>query len=173
MAKQSGQRFIKRNRPPRVHITYDDPTNVEEKIELPFVMGVMSDLSGNSPGTDKVEIENRKFLDFDMDNIDKRMAAIQPGVSFRVANKLSENADEKMSVNLRFNKMADFEPAAVAKQVPALAKLLEARTHLANLLRYMDGKVAAEESLKKLLADPQLMLALKNRESSKDDNTGS
>ena len=173
MAKQSGQRFIKRNRPPRVHITYDDPTNAEEKIELPFVMGVMSDLSGNSPGTDKVDVEQRKFLDIDMDNIDKRMAAIQPGVSFRVANKLSENTDEKMSVNLRFNKMADFEPAAVAKQVPALAKLLEARTHLANLLRYMDGKVAAEESLRKLLADPQLMLALKNRESSKDDKTGS
>ncbi len=173
MAKHSGQRFIKRNRPPRVHITYDDPTNAEEKIELPFVMGVMSDLSGNSPGTDKVDVENRKFLDIDMDNIDKRMAAIQPGVTFRVANKLSENADEKLSVNLRFNKMADFEPAAVAKQVPALAKLLEARTHLANLLRYMDGKVAAEESLRKLLADPQLMLALKNRESSKDDKTES
>ncbi len=173
MAKQSGQRFIKRNRPPRVHITYDDPTNAEEKIELPFVMGVMSDLSGNSPGTDKADIEKRKFLDIDMDNIDKRMAAIQPGVTFRVTNKLSENTDEKLSVNLRFNKMADFEPAAVAKQVPALAKLLEARTHLANLLRYMDGKVAAEESLRKLLADPQLMLALKNRESSKDDKTES
>jgi type VI secretion system protein ImpB len=173
MAKTSGQRFIKRNRPPRVHITYEDPTNAEQKIELPFVMGVMSDLSGNSPGTDKVDIEHRKFLDIDMDNIDKRMAAIQPGVSFRVANKLSENADEKMSVNLRFNKMSDFEPAAVAKQIPALAKLLEARTHLANLMRYMDGKVAAEESLKKLLADPQLMLALKNRESSKDDKTDS
>ena len=173
MAKNSGQRFIKRNRPPRVHITYDDPTNAEQKIELPFVMGVMSDLSGNSPGTDKVDIEQRKFLDIDMDNIDKRMAAIQPGVNFRVANKLAENTDEKMSVSLRFNKMADFEPAAIAKQVPALAKLLEARTHLANLLRYMDGKVAAEESLKKLLADPQLMLALKNRESSNDDKTGS
>ena len=101
MAKQSGQRFIKRNRPPRVHITYDDPTNVEEKIELPFVMGVMSDLSGNSPGVEKVDIKDRKFLDIDMDNIDNRMAAIQPGVSFRVTNKLSENSDEKMSVNLR------------------------------------------------------------------------
>jgi type VI secretion system protein ImpB len=173
MAKQSGQRFIKRNRPPRVHITYDDPTNVEEKIELPFVMGVMSDLSGNSPGVEKVDIPDRKFLDIDMDNIDNRMAAIQPGVSFRVANTLSENSDEKMSVNLRFNKMADFEPAAVARQVPALAKLLEARTHLANLMRYMDGKVAAEESLRKLLADPQLMLALKNRAESTDGGTKS
>ena len=173
MAKQSGQRFIKRNRPPRVHITYDDPTNVEEKIELPFVMGVMSDLSGNSPGVEKVDIKDRKFLDIDMDNIDNRMAAIQPGVSFRVTNKLSENSDEKMSVNLQFNKMADFDPAAVARQVPALAKLLEARTHLASLMRYMDGKVAAEESLKKLLADPQLMLALKNRAESTDGGTKS
>jgi type VI secretion system protein ImpB len=173
MAKQSGQRFIKRNRPPRVHITYDDPTNVEEKIELPFVMGVMSDLSGNSPGVEKVDIAQRKFLDIDMDNIDNRMAAIKPGVSFRVENKLSENSGEKMSINLQFNKMADFEPAAVAKQVPALAKLLEARTHLANLMRYMDGKVAAEESLRKLLADPQLMLALKNRAASTDGGTKS
>jgi len=173
MAKQSGQRFIKRNRPPRVHITYDDPTNAEEKIELPFVMGVMSDLSGNSPGVEKVDIKDRKFLDIDMDNIDNRMAAIQPGVSFRVTNKLSDNSDEKMSVNLQFNKMADFDPAAVARQVPALAKLLEARTHLANLMRYMDGKVAAEESLKKLLADPQLMLALKNRAESTDGGTKS
>jgi type VI secretion system protein ImpB len=64
---------------------------------------------------------------------------------------------------LRFNKMADFEPAAVARQVPALAKLLEARQQLANLQRYMDGKVAAEDALRKLLADPQLMEALKNR----------
>jgi type VI secretion system protein ImpB len=173
MAKQSGQRFIKRNRPPRVHITYDDPTNAEEKIELPFVMGVMSDLSGNSPGVEKLEIEQRKFLDIDMDNIDSRMAAIEPGVSFRVSNKLSENADEKLAVNLRFKKMADFDPAAIARQVPALAKLLEARTHLANLMRYMDGKVAAEESLRKLLADPQLMLALKNRTASKDDKIDS
>jgi type VI secretion system protein ImpB len=165
MAKQSGQKFIKRNRPPRVHITYENPTNAEEKIEIPFVMGVMSDLSGNSPGVDKEEISQRKLLEFDMDNLDNRMAAIQPGVSFRVENKLSEKGDEKIPVSLRFNKMADFEPAAVAKQVPAVAKLLEARTQLANLLRYMDGKVAAEDTLRKLLADPQLMQALKNRSS--------
>ena len=165
MAKQSGQKFIKRNRPPRVHITYENPTNAEEKIELPFVMGVMSDLSGNTPGVEKEEIHQRKFLDFDMDNIDSRMAAIQPGVSFRVDNKLADRSDEKMGVSLRFNRMADFEPAAIARQVPALAKLLETRTQLANLLRYMDGKVAAEASLRKLLADPQLMTALKDRAS--------
>jgi len=165
MAKQSGQKFIKRNRPPRVHITYENPTNAEEKVELPFVMGVMSDLSGNSPGVEKEEIHVRKFLEFDMDNLDGRMAAIQPGVAFRVDNKLADRSSEKMGVNLRFNRMADFEPAAIAKQVPALAKLLETRTQLANLLRYMDGKVAAEESLRKLLADPQLMATLKDRAS--------
>lgn len=163
MAKESGQKFIRRNRPPRVHITYENPANAEEKVEIPFVMGVLADLSGNTPGVEKPEIANRKFLEFDMDNLDARMAAIQPGVSFRVDNKLGDDSTEKMGVNLRFDKMADFEPAAVARQVPAVAKLLEARMQLANLQRYVDGKVAAEEQLRKLLADPQLMQALKNR----------
>ena len=163
MARDSGQRFIKRNRPPRVHITYENPDNAEEKVEIPFVMGVMSDLSGNNPGVEKEDFANRKFLDFDMDNLDARMAAIQPGVSFKVDNKLNDGSGEKMGVNLRFNRMADFEPAAVARQVPPLAKLLEARQQLANLQRYMDGKVAAEDTLRKLLADPQLMAAIKSR----------
>ena len=165
MARDSGQKFIRRNRPPRVHITYENPANAEEKVEIPFVMGVMADLSGNTPGVEKEEIAQRKFLDFDMDNLDARMAAIQPGVSFRVDNKLSDGAGEKMGVQLQFNKMADFEPAAVARQVPAVAKLLEARQQLANLMRYMDGKVAAEDSIRKLLADPQLMAALRDRAS--------
>ena len=169
MAKQSGQKFIKRNRPPRVHITYENPNNAEEKVEIPFVMGVMSDLSGNSPGVEKEEVSQRKFLEFDMDNLDARMAAIQPGVMFSVENKLVEDSGQKMGVELRFDKMADFEPAAVARQVPALARLLEARMQLSNLQRYVDGKVAAEEQLRKLLADPQLMLALKNRTAGQDD----
>jgi len=165
MARDSGQKFIRRNRPPRVHITYENPANAEEKIELPFVMGVMSDLSGNAPGVEKSEIVDRKFLEFDMDNLDARMAAIQPGVTFRVNNELSEDSGEKMGVSLRFDKMADFEPAAVVKQIPAMAKLLEARQQLANLQRYMDGKVAAEAQLRKLLSDPELMEAVKNRAS--------
>lgn len=163
MARESGQKFIRRNRPPRVHITYENPANAEEKVEIPFVMGVLADLSGNAPGVEKSEIANRKFLEFDMDNLDARMAAVQPGISFRVDNKLGESSDEKMEVSLRFNKMADFDPAAVAKQVPAVAKLLEARQQLANLQRYVDGKAAAEDQLRKLLADPQLMQALKDR----------
>jgi type VI secretion system protein ImpB len=167
MATDSGQKFIRRNRAPRVHITYEDPYDAEKLIELPFVMGVLADLSGNTPGVEKAKFEDRKFLEFDMDNFDARMAAIAPGVTMRVDNKLgdtdSEGAGEKLSVQLQFAKMADFAPAAVARQVPALAKLLESREQLANLLRYMDGKVAAEDQLKKLLSDPQLMAALRDR----------
>ncbi|MGC1354376.1 MAG: type VI secretion system contractile sheath small subunit [Xanthobacteraceae bacterium] len=165
MARDSGQRFIRRNRPPRVHITYENPANAEEKVEIPFVMGVMSDLSGNTPGVEKEDFAARKLLDVDMDNLDDRMSAIQPGISFRVDNKLADGAGDKLGVSLRFNKMADFDPAAVARQVPALAKLLEARQQLANLTRYMDGKVGAEETLRKLLADPELMKSLKDRAS--------
>jgi type VI secretion system protein ImpB len=163
MATDSGQKFIRRNRAPRVHITYEDPYDAERLIELPFVMGVLADLSGNNSAVEKPKIEERKFLEFDMDNFEGRLAAIQPGITMRVANKLGDSADEQMSVNLNFKQMSDFTPVAVARQVPATRKLLEAREQLANLLRYMDGKVAAEDQLKKLLADPQLMAALKER----------
>lgn len=159
----SGQKFVRRNRPPRVHITYEDPSDAEKLIELPFVMGVMADLSGNAPGVEKSEIAERKFLDVDMDNFENRMAAIQPGVSFRVRNRLGDATDEKMQVNLRFNRMDDFKPAQVARQIPALAKLLEARDQLKNLQLYMDGKPGAEKRLRELLADPTLMAALKER----------
>jgi type VI secretion system protein ImpB len=163
MATDSGQKFIRRNRAPRVHITYEDPYDAERLIELPFVMGVMSDLSGNNSTVEKPKVEERKFLEFDMDNFENRMAAIEPGITMRVENKLGDESGEKLSVNLKFEKMADFTPAAVARQVPATAKLLEAREQLANLLRYLDGKVAAEDQLKKLLSDPQLMTALNER----------
>jgi len=170
MATDSGQRFIRRNRPPRVHITYEDPYDAERKVELPFVMGVLADLSGNNPGTEKPDIAERSFLEFDMDNFEKRMAAIEPGVSFKVENKLNDGQGEQLSVNLRFKKMDDFGPAAIARQVPALAKLLESREQLANLLRYMDGKVAAEDQIKQLLNDPQLMQALRDRIAAKENS---
>ena len=163
MASDSGQKFIGRNRPPRVHITYQDPYDAEQKVELPFVMGVMADLSGNTPSIEKPELDQRKFLDIDMDNFDKRLEAIGPGVSFHTRNTLADADNEKLSVKLNFKKMEDFSPAAIARQVPALAKLLEAREQLANLQRYMDGKVQAEKELRKLLNDPQLMTALRER----------
>ncbi|ACL57982.1 type VI secretion system contractile sheath small subunit [Methylobacterium nodulans] len=158
----TGGKFIKRNRPPRVHITYQDPYDAEKNIELPFVMGVMADLSGNDAGVEKPDVAERKFVEFDMDNFDQRMAAIEPGIAFRVENRLGEG-DGMLSLNLRFRKMSDFGPAAIARQVPALATLLEAREQLANLMRYMDGKAAASDQLKALLSDPRLMQALRER----------
>jgi type VI secretion system protein ImpB len=158
----SGQKFISRNRKPRVHITYEDPYDAEKLIELPFVMGVLADLSGNASQVAKPDINERKFLDIDMDNFDKRMAAIEPAVSMKVKNRLGDGG-EKLSINMKFSKMDDFSPAAIARQIPATARLLQAREQLSNLLRYMDGKAAAEDSLKKLLADPELMAAMKSK----------
>jgi type VI secretion system protein ImpB len=123
----------------------------------------MSDLSGNNSRIEKTEVGERKFLEFDMDNFEGRMAAIEPGAAFKVENKLSDGSGEKLSVDLHFRKMDDFGPAAVARQVPAVAALLDARTQLSNLLRYMDGKVAAEDRIKELLKDPKLMAALRDR----------
>jgi type VI secretion system protein ImpB len=159
----SGQKFIKRNRPPRVHISYQDPYEANKQVELPFVMGVMADLSGNASDVAKPPMADRKFANVDMDNLDTYMESVQPTVAFRTENRLSENSDEQMSVKLTFSKMADFEPAAIARQVPALRALLEAREQLANLQRYMDGKVAAETKLRELLASPELMQAMKER----------
>jgi len=160
----TGQKFIRRNRAPRVHIAYDDPYDAQKKIEIPFVTGVMADLSGNDPGVEKDEVADREFLEFDMDNFDERMSRIEPGLAFSVDNKIGgDDTGEKISVNLRFKKMADFEPTAIARQVKPVAKLLEAREALANLTRYMDGKVDAEDKLKQLLGDPELMKALKEK----------
>ncbi len=170
----SGQKFISRNRKPRVHITYEDPYDAERLVELPFVMGVMADLSGNNSTVAKPDMNDRAFLDIDMDNFDKRMAAIEPGLTMKVPNKLGDGeGGEKLGVNLKFSKMEDMAPAAIARQVPAMAKLLQAREQLSNLLRYMDGKVAAEDSLKKLLADPQLMAAMKQKLDQKPSGDGS
>jgi type VI secretion system protein ImpB len=134
-------------------------------------MGVLSDLSGNASAVEKPELAERKFLDIDMDNFDHRLAAIEPGIALRVKNTLGEGSGETLPLTLRFKKMEDFGPAAVARQVPALAQLIEARERLSNLTRYMDGKVAAEDQIKKLLADPQLMAALRDRvtETESDD----
>jgi type VI secretion system protein ImpB len=159
----SGQRFIKRNRPPRVHISYQDPYEANKQVELPFVMGVMSDLSGNASEVAKPPMADRKFASVDMDNLDDYMESVKPAVTFRAENRLGDESGEQMGVKLTFTKMADFEPAAIARQVPAVRALLEAREQLANLQRYMDGKVAAEERLRELLASPDLMRAIKDR----------
>jgi len=157
MAK-GGQRFIKENRAPRVHIEYEVETfGSRQKVELPFVMGVMSDLSGKS-NVEKKTIDKRDFTEFDMDNFDQRMEAIAPRAAFVVENTLT--GDGKMGVDLNFKTLDDFSPGAVAKNVPALAKLLEAREQLNDLMLYMDGKDGAQGLLDKVLKDPELLKAL-------------
>jgi type VI secretion system protein ImpB len=168
MAIKSGQRFIRENRAPRVHIEYEVETyGATQKIELPFVMGVMSDLSGKSR-VERKPIDQREFVDFDMDNFDQRMEAIAPRAAFAVDNALT--GEGKLGVDLTFSTMEDFSPGAVARNVEPLARLLEARTQLEDLLSYMDGKNGAQDLLDKVMKDPALLAALssakRNSESS-------
>lgn len=158
MAKQSSQKFIARNRAPRVQIEYDvELYGAQKKIELPFVMGVMADLSGN-PSEALPGVADRKFLEVDVDNFDDRLKACKPRVAFQVPNTLT--GEGNLSVDLTFESMDDFSPAAVARKVEGLNKLLTARTQLSSLLTYMDGKSGAEELISKLLSDPALLSAL-------------
>lgn len=162
-SSDSATGFIKRNRPPRVQISYADPINAEKQVELPFVMGIMSDLSGNASKVEKPPVAEREFSQISMDTLDDFMESVAPGLAITVDNTLDPDAGGKLSVNLNFKKMADLSPGEIARQVPALATLLEARQQLANLQRYMNGKSAAQEQLKSLLSDPKLMAALDQR----------
>jgi len=158
MAKASSQKFIARNRAPRVQIEYDvELYGAEKKIELPFVMGVMADLSGK-PAEALPQVGDRKFLEIDVDNFDDRLKATKPRVAFQVPNTLT--GEGAVNVEMTFESMDDFSPAAVARKVDSLNKLLTARTQLANLLTYMDGKGGAENLITKLLADPALLQAV-------------
>ena len=158
MARASSQKFIARNRAPRVQIEYDvELYGAEKKVELPFVMGVMADLSGK-PADALPAVEDRKFLEIDVDNFDDRLKAAKPRVAFSVPNTLT--GEGNINVDLTFESMEDFSPAAVARKVEALNKLLQARTELSNLLTYMDGKSGAEDLVTKLLNDPALLKTL-------------
>ena len=158
MAKASSQKFIARNRAPRVQIEYDvELYGAEKKIQLPFVMGVLADLSGKQ--TEPLpQVADRKFLEIDVDNFDSRMKAMKPRAAFQVPNTLT--GDGNINVELTFESMDDFSPAAIARKVDSLNKLLEARKQLANLITYMDGKGGAEELIGKLMADPALLGSL-------------
>lgn len=158
MARPSSQKFIARNRAPRVQIEYDvELYGAEKKIQLPFVMGVMANLSGN-PAEPLPDVADRKFLDIDIDNFDQRLKAMKPRVAFQVPNTLT--GDGNLMVDITFESMDDFSPAAVAKKVDALSKLLEARQQLASLVTYMDGKSGAEKLIKQLLQDPTLLKSI-------------
>ena len=154
----SSQKFIARNRAPRVQIEYDvEVYGSQKKVQLPFVMGVMADLSGK-PVDPLAPVADRKFLEFDVDNFDSRMKAMKPRVAFQVPNTLT--GEGNLNVELTFESMDDFSPAAVARKVDALNKLLTARQQLSNLITYMDGKSGAEELIAKVLNDPALLQSL-------------
>src|SRR5262245_59137661 len=158
MARPSSQKFIARNRAPRVQIEYDvELYGAEKKIQLPFIMAVMANLSGN-PAEPLPDVAERKFLDIDVDNFYQRLKAMKPRAAFQVPNTLT--GDGNLMVDLTFESMDDFSPAAVARKVDALRKLLEARQQLSNLMTYMDGKTGAEQLIRQVLQDPALLKAL-------------
>jgi len=154
----SSQKFIQRNRAPRVQIEYDvELYGAQKKVDLPFVMGVMADLSGK-PSDPLAPVQDRKFLEIDAENFDERLKAMKPRVAFQVPNTLT--GEGNLNVDVTFESMEDFSPANIAKKVEPLRKLLEARTQLSNLLSYMDGKDGAEDLISKALSDPEVLKSL-------------
>lgn len=161
MARQSSQKFIARNRAPRVQIEYDvEVGNAQKKVQIPFVMGVLADLAGKREEP-LPSVEDRKMMEIDVDNFDSRLKALKPRVAFSVPNTLT--GEGELKVDLTFESLDDFSPAAVARKVAGLDKLLEARTQLANLVTFMDGKAGAEELITKALQDETLLQALASK----------
>jgi type VI secretion system protein ImpB len=161
VAKQSSQKFIARNRAPRVQIEYDvEVYGAQKKIQIPFVMGVLADLAGN-PENPLPPVEDRKMLDIDVDNFDSRLKALKPRVAFAVPNTLT--GEGQLKVDITFESMDDFTPGAIARKVAGLDKLLEARTQLKNLVTYMDGKPGAEDLITRALKDETLLQALASK----------
>lgn len=165
----SGQKFIARNRAPRVQIEYDvEVYGVEKKVELPFIMGVMADLGGN-PVDPLPGVEERKFLEIHIDNFDERMKALKPRLAYQVQNTLTEEG--YLNIDLTFESMADFSPSAISRNVEPLKVLLEARTQLSNLLSYMDGKNGAETLISEVLQNPILLAQLSEEITYSTDKT--
>jgi type VI secretion system protein ImpB len=158
VAKANSQKFIARNRAPRVQIEYDvEVYGAQKKVQIPFVMGVLADLSGDAKEP-LPNVDERKFVNIDTDNFDERMKSMKPRVAVSVPNTLT--GEGNMQVDITFESMDDFSPAAVARKVDSLNKLLEARTQLSNLITYMDGKAGAEDLIAKALNDPALLKSL-------------
>lgn len=161
-SNNSSQKFIGKNRAPRVQVEYDvELYGAEKKVNLPFVMGVMADLSGKSEVTKDQRVEDKKFLDIDADNFDDRMKSIKPRVAFNVPNVMT--GEGNLAVDVSFESMDDFSPDKVAEKVDGVKELLESRRQLSNLLSYMDGKTGAEELITKLLEDETLLKALASK----------
>ena len=160
MFVESIQHKLGRVRPPRVQITYDvEIGNAIETRELPFLMGIMSDLSGHTDGP-QPRLRDRKFVDIDRDNLNDVMAAIQPRLMLHVENRLS-NVKGKVAFELKFKNMDDFDPTQIVSQVKPLADLYVARVRMADLLGKMDGNEDLDMLLQDILKDAKLQGALK------------
>jgi len=156
MPKESLQKKVGRVRPPRVHITYDVQVgDAIEKRDLPFVVGVLADLSG-TPEKSLPPVSKRKFTSIDRDNVNDVMKKIGPRLAFKVPNQLSED-DTRLNVELRFESMDDFLPANVAKQITPLRRLLELRNSLSNLKSTLIGNEKLESLLQEVIHNQELL----------------
>ena len=171
MPQEQGQKFIGRNRAPRVQIEYDvEVYGAEKKIQLPFVMGVLADLAGKQ--TEPLPpVAERKFLEIDVDNFNDRLKAMKPRAAFTVPNTLT--GEGNMAVEMTFENMDDFTPDAIARKVEPLRRLLETREQLSHLLSYMDGKDSAEQLLNRLLNDKALQETLASSAKPADEKPAS
>ena len=157
---ESIQKKLDRVRPPRVQISYDVETGgALEKKELPFLVGILSDLSGK-PETALPKLKDRKFVEIDRDNFNDVMAAIGPRLAFQVPNTLQKDGS-KLNVVLKFEELDDFDPVRVVKQIPPLAKLFEARSRLTDLLAKLDGNDDLDALISDVIANSEQQAALK------------
>jgi type VI secretion system protein ImpB len=157
MAKRSQEKTSS-----RVNIVYEVPVgDAIERVSLPFVVGVLADLSGKpAPGQELAPVDQRSFVEFTHDNFDERMRSIKPRAAFQVDNALT--GEGQMSVDVSFESMDDFSPANVARKVEPLRELLKTREQLENLLTYLDGNNRAEELIAQILNDPATLQTLTN-----------
>jgi len=162
MPRESVNKKLERVRPPRVHISYDvEVGNAIELKELPFVMGVLGDFTGQ-PEEPLARLKDRKFVEITLDNFDNVLASMKPHLAYSVENKLSEEPDAgKLGVNLRFRSMDDFEPENVAKQIKPLRELLELRTKLADLRGTLQGNEKLDDILQATVGNEEKMKKLK------------
>jgi type VI secretion system protein ImpB len=163
MAKASTQHKLDRVRPPRVHVTYDvEVGDAIEIKELPFVMGVLGDFTGQ-PTEPLPRLKDRKFVEVNPDNFDSVLEGMKPHLAFSVENKLSEDADApKLKVDLHFRSLDDFEPDKVARQVKPLRELLDLRTRLSDLRGSLQGNDKLEEVLLSTVGDNDKLTKLKD-----------
>jgi len=162
MPRESVNKKLERVRPPRVHISYDvEVGNAIELKELPFVMGVLGDFTGQ-PEEPLARLKDRKFVEITPDNFDDVLANMKPHLAYSVENKLAEDPDAgRLAVNLSFRSMDDFEPANVARQVKPLRELLELRTKLADLRGTLQGNEKLDDILKETVGNQEKMNKLK------------